>query len=161
MIKAIVTIGYIGLLRPAPGTWGSAVAVVLFYVVYHLAGFGGILALIPIVAVIGYWATLQYLAQTGTDDPSEVVIDEVLGQIIALAPLAALLSAYAVTSRAPIGLVVLGFVLFRAFDILKPWPVSLADRRKDALGVMLDDVLAGVYAGACLTAVILIFFGVL
>ena len=74
------------------------------------------------------------------NDPKEIVIDEVAGQWLALAVVPPDVLLYA-----------LGFLLFRAFDVMKPWPAGLIDRRlKSGLGVMLDDVAAAVYAGACL-----------
>lgn len=91
---------------------------------------------------VGWWASSVYVRRTGTEDPGEVVIDEVAGQWITLlaAPLDPLSYAMA-------------FFLFRAFDIWKPWPVGWADRRiGGGLGIMLDDILAGAY---CLGLMIL------
>lgn len=139
----------IGRLKPAPGTWGSLAALPLAYAL-HLLG-GPVLFLIAIIAVflLGWWATLEVTRGQEDHDPSEVVIDEVVGQWIALVPLSlgASLSGAQIHALWP-GWIA-AFILFRLFDIWKPGPVGLADRRKDALGVMLDDVIAGWLAAMC------------
>lgn len=90
---------------------------------------------------LGLWATKQILAGSGEDhDPQVIVVDEVVGQWIALIPAA----------LSPVS-VVLAFGLFRAFDALKPWPVSYFDSKvPGASGVMLDDVAAGFMAALCM-----------
>ena len=149
MIRAIVTFGYVGLLRPAPGTWGSLAAVVLAVLAYQ-AGFALAVPLgCVVVTVLGFWAVPRAIAGQADKDPSEIVIDEVAGQWLALSftllPLwwhdAGLLAAWPG--------VVVPFVLFRLFDIWKPWLVGRADRRGDGAGVMLDDLWAGLFAGVC------------
>ncbi|CUH76935.1 phosphatidylglycerophosphatase A [Tropicibacter naphthalenivorans] len=144
-MKAIASLGYVGFLRPAPGTWGSAVSVVLAYGVLLVGGFWLLAALTVVAFVVGWYATAQ-VTKTGDHDPSWVVIDELVGQWIALWPVgygaafagADLLALYPGWIAA--------FVLFRLFDIRKPWLVGKADRRGDAYGVMMDDVWAGVFA---------------
>ncbi|MEI6805462.1 MAG: phosphatidylglycerophosphatase A, partial [Myxococcaceae bacterium] len=98
------------------------------------------LSLVLLVFVIGWWATFRALPTFKSQDPKEIVIDEVAGQGLALV-------------FCPPGwmALLLGFILFRLFDILKPWPISYVDRKiKNALGVMLDDMLAGVFAALIL-----------
>ncbi|GFE66891.1 phosphatidylglycerophosphatase A family protein [Litoreibacter roseus] len=152
MIRAIATVGYVGLIKPAPGTWGSLAAIPLAWLVF-LAG-GWLALAVGCVAsfAIGWWATLK-LTQSGTDkDPSYIVIDELAGQWIALLPVAI------GATHAQAGFwqlwpgVVTAFIAFRLFDIWKPGPVGWADRRGDALGVMLDDVIAGFGAALCVMA---------
>lgn len=85
----------------------------------------------------------NYLRATGTEDPKEVVIDELVGQWIALSILPTTITGFAI-----------GFVAFRFFDVVKPWPVSFFDRKvKNAFGVMMDDVAAGLYPNAIIFAV--------
>lgn len=144
--RMIGTVGGVGYLRPAPGTWGSAAALPLAWVVHVLAGFPVLAGLCVALFAAGWWATAQITAGQSDHDPSEIVVDEVVGQWIALAPIL-----YVAWSRGLDALVmwpgwIAAFVLFRLFDILKPWLVGWADRRGDALGVMLDDVIAGVFA---------------
>ena len=159
--RAIGTVCGVGFLRPAPGTWGSAVALPLGWAIHVLGGFPLLLAATLLAFVAGWWATAQITAGSDDHDPSEVVVDEVAGQWIALFPLS-----YAASTR---GLDILdlwpgwvaAFVLFRLFDIWKPWLVGWADRRGDALGVMLDDVIAGVFAGVGVLALAALAHGVL
>jgi len=136
----VATVFGIGRIKPAPGTWGSLAALPLpllapdgFDPLYLLVGAG-------LAFVIGWWAANRYQQISGQHDAGEVVIDEVCGQWITLS----------LVSLTPFS-VLAGFILFRLFDILKPWPISLADRKiGGGFGVMLDDVLAGVAAAACL-----------
>jgi phosphatidylglycerophosphatase A len=98
------------------------------------------------VFLIGWWATYRATLGSQDHDPSEIVIDEVAGQWIAL-----LVVSYGAWNAGldPLRLYpgwIAGFLLFRLFDITKPWLVGWADRRGDALGVMLDDVIAGIFA---------------
>ncbi len=149
MIRAITTFGYVGLLRPAPGTWGSAAAIGLGVAIDHMLGFPALVLATVAVTALGFWACAAALRDRPGEDPSEIVIDEVAGQWLAL-----LFPAAAFWSRgmedwwltAYPGWVV-AFVFFRLFDIWKPWLVGRADRRHDAAGVMLDDLWAGLFAG--------------
>jgi phosphatidylglycerophosphatase A len=87
---------------------------------------------------LGTWATKHYMASYGVHDPAAVVVDEVVGQWLTLAFLPLTTLAYG-----------LGFALFRLLDITKPWPANWIDRRMSgAAWVLLDDVVAGIYAGA-------------
>jgi phosphatidylglycerophosphatase A len=98
------------------------------------------------VFVIGIWASALYSRRLGLEDPGSVVVDEVAGQWLTLVPVA-------IASEFNIAYTLLGFLLFRLFDIVKPWPVNLADRKlKGGFGIMADDILAAVYAGAALAA---------
>jgi len=147
MSRLIATFFYVGLLRPAPGTWGSAAAIPFAYVIHGLGGFPALLIATVLVFGLGWWATDAATRGADDHDPSEIVIDEVVGQWIALWPLSAGL--WWIGSDPwvfPYPGWVAGFILFRLFDIWKPGPVGWADRRHDALGVMLDDVIAGAIA---------------
>ncbi|TYB89375.1 phosphatidylglycerophosphatase A [Oceaniovalibus sp. ACAM 378] len=146
MTRFIATFAYVGLLRPAPGTWGSAVAIPLAWLLHWSGGFPLLVVATALVFVLGWWATLRETADTG-DDPSEIVVDEVVGQWIALWPLSAgLWHAGAEAHVFPWPGWVGAFVMFRLFDIWKPGPVGWADRLHSPLGVMLDDVIAGLMA---------------
>ena len=143
MIGTVFGVGYI---RPAPGTWGSLVALPWAWLLHVLGGFP--LLLLGVIAVFlkGWWATSKMTAGSDDHDPSEIVIDEVVGQWIALLPL----SFAAWNNDIPIHIMwpgwIAAFALFRLFDIWKPWIIGWADRRGDALGVMLDDMIAGIFA---------------
>ncbi|WP_104018014.1 phosphatidylglycerophosphatase A family protein [Roseovarius nitratireducens] len=149
MTHLIATFLYVGHLRPAPGTWGSLAALPMAWAL-HVLGGPVLLALGVLVAFVsGWWATALETQGKDDHDPSEIVIDEVAGQWLALLPVSvgAAHAGVAVTALWP-GWVV-AFVAFRLFDIWKPGPIGWADRRGDALGVMLDDILAGLAAALC------------
>lgn len=132
-----------GLLRPAPGTWGSLAALPLAWVLASLGGPVLLAAAAIGLLGVGCWAAGAYAREIGMDDPRTVVIDEVVGQWLALLAVPPDLLLYAI-----------GFLLFRATDILKPWPASLIDRRvHGGPGIMLDDAVAGLYAGLILYAI--------
>ncbi len=141
---AVATLGGAGLLKPAPGTWGSAVVLPLV-----LAGPAACLVGAVLLLAGGYWAAGQVMREG--DDPGWFVADEGAGMLLALAAL----------PSAGIPGVLAAFALFRLFDIAKPWPVSWADRQPGAFGVMADDVLAGAMAAALLLAAQAGFPGVL
>lgn len=145
----------IGYFNIAPGTVMSAVAIPLAILIALYAGGGmGLLASSIIVLVIGILACADHVRATGRDDPSECVIDELAGQWFAcsfcLLSFGGLVPAPQQISLPAFGL---AFVLFRLFDIWKPWPVGWADQNlKGGLGVMVDDMIAGGMAGAGVVA---------
>ena len=130
----------IGLVPAAPGTVASIAAAVVWWFVFAGAAWPLRLAGIALAGVIGYLAIHWLRRRLGTGDAPAIVIDEVAGCWLALA----------LCPPSPVWLV-LGVALFRAFDIVKPWPVSWADSQvPGALGIMLDDLLAGAFAAALL-----------
>lgn len=133
-----------GLLRPAPGTWGSLGAMPFGIIILVAGGPIALAVMAALLFPVGIWATKRILKNSGEDsDPQIVVVDEVVGMWIALIPALA----------NPIHLV-LAFILFRIFDALKPWPVSFFDQKvPGAYGVMFDDVAAGIMAAICLIGV--------
>lgn len=135
----LATVGGAGYLRPAPGTWGSVAGVIL-WILYPK------LWIIPVLFLLGWYASFRILQGTAPADrdPSFIVIDEVVGIMIAYALMGALTW---VT-------IILGFALFRLFDILKPFPIGWIDHKLSlrgdslaSLGIMIDDVLAGMASG--------------
>lgn len=147
MDRTIATFFGVGLMRPAPGTWGSAAAVVLAVLAHEylhplLVPLGFLLA-----TGLGFWAVPRAIAGSADKDPSEIVIDEVAGQWLALCFTVLPLWRHGVSILDAWPAFVAPFLLFRLFDIWKPWLVGRADRRGDAAGVMLDDLWAGLFAG--------------
>ena len=144
--RAVATFFGVGLMRPAPGTWGSLAALPAAWGLHLLGGPWLLVTATAVVFGLGWWATVQETAGSDDPDPSEIVIDEVAGMWVALWPVSigAEMQGVAVERLWP-GWVA-AFVLFRLFDIWKPGPVGRADRRHDPLGVMLDDVIAGFFA---------------
>ena len=158
MSRVIATFGFVGLLRPAPGTWGAAAALPPGWALHGLGGFPALAAATLLLFALGLWA----VAREGGADRPEVVVDEVVGQWIALWPLSAgLWAAGAAPWLFPWPGWVGGFVLFRLFDIWKPWPISRIDARGTALAVMLDDVVAGLAAAVLVAAAAALAHGVL
>lgn len=137
-----------GFFRPAPGTWGSLGSIPLGIMLFLLLGTKGFAASIFIVIALGFWSAKHFDAATGGHDNKMIVIDEAAGQWISMLPVLHYLNVSAL-------FVMLAFILFRFFDILKPWPISWCDKNlKGAAGVMIDDILAGLAAAAILTGVI-------
>ncbi len=175
MTKLIATFFYTGLAYPAPGTWGSLAALPAAALIFWLGGLEPFLVAIVVTFFLGWWATAEQTRGSEDHDPSEIVIDEVVGQWIALVPVFIGISHYESTQRAlepPVyqnGMLALwpgwltAFVFFRIFDIGKPGPIGWADRLGGPIGVMLDDVIAGIFAGIATIAVAffyhLVFFG--
>jgi phosphatidylglycerophosphatase A len=131
----IATWGGSGLLRPAPGTWGSLAALPFGYALMSLTGPFGLIAGILLSFIIGIWAAGSVERRTGDKDGGYIVIDEVSGQWLALLP--ALASPW---------LILPAFLFFRLFDIAKPWPCFQLQSIGGGLGVMIDDIVAGLYA---------------
>jgi phosphatidylglycerophosphatase A len=125
-----------GLLPWAPGTWGSLAALPFAVAIAHVGGAAGLVAAAAVLFFVGWWAAERIERVSGIEDDSAIVVDEVAGQWLTLA-------------AAPLdpGAYLLGFLLFRLFDIAKPWPVRWADRHiAGGLGIMADDILAALYA---------------
>ncbi|KAB7615743.1 phosphatidylglycerophosphatase A [Amylibacter sp. SFDW26] len=152
MSKLIATFFYVGLMPKAPGTWGSLAALPFAIIIFAMGSFPALLIATIATFFIGWWATAQHTANTDNHDPGEVVIDEVVGQWITLFPLAGMLWLWEVPlAILPWPGLVVGLMFFRFFDILKPWPVSWADKKETPFGVMLDDVFAGIMAATLTT----------
>lgn len=161
MTRLIATWFYSGNLRPAPGTWGSLAALPFGWLIYTATGPFGFVLATALVFALGLWATRVETAGKTDHDPSEIVVDEVVGQWIALLPVAFGAARAGADVLALWPGILAGFLLFRLFDIWKPGPVGWADRRGDAMGVMLDDVIAGVLAAVGVGLLAAIAHGVL
>ena len=135
-----------GLLPITPGTWGSLAALPFAWAIRSLLGTTSLTVATVIVFTIGWWAAATVAKASAIEDPGAVVIDEVAAQWLVLLP--APLDPLTYT---------LAFLLFRFFDIWKPWPVRWAERHvKGGLGIMLDDLLAAVYAVVSLSGLLVI-----
>lgn len=148
---ALATFGGAGLAPLAPGTFGAAAGVLVFALL-RPSGWAALLAGTAVVTAVGIWAAQRACVLTGRPDDGRVVIDEVAGQLLALAPLWPA-AASGPSRGAFFAWVVTGFVAFRVFDIAKPGPVRWAERRfEGGVGVMADDVVAGALAAVVLAA---------
>ena len=132
MFVSVLGIGFIPI---ASGTFGSLAGLVIGYFL-NLLSYNLFFLFIPTLFILGVIASNTYQKVTGEKDSSVIVIDEVVGQLIAM-----------MFVMDNLVLVFISFIIFRIFDILKPWPASYADKKmSDGFGVMLDDVFAGIYA---------------
>jgi phosphatidylglycerophosphatase A len=160
MTRFIATFGYVGLMPVAAGTWGSLAALLAGYLLHRVGGFPLLAAATVAAYCLGHWATRVETFEQQDLDPSHIVIDEVVGQWIALMPLSlGLWLAGAPPALFPWPGWVSAFILFRLFDIWKPGPVGWADRREGPTGVMLDDVIAGLLAAAIVTVLAAVAHG--
>lgn len=146
MNRLILSFFGAGFLRPASGTWGSLAALPAAYILHGLGGPWLLIVAAAVFYAIGVWLTRVETTVGPDHDPSWIVLDEVVGQWIALLPVSFGAARAGVDVAALWPGIVAAFVFFRLFDIWKPWLVGRADRRGDATGVMLDDVWAGFFA---------------
>ncbi len=144
--KVIATFFYTGYMPIAPGTWASLFTVLAFWAFAHWVGLDlGIFALTTaVVSLLGIFAAQRMVKLNGVEDPRWIVIDETAGMLVSLTPLLLGVPIKPITLLA-------AFILFRIFDILKPFPVGWADRKvHGGLGIVLDDLFAGVYSAVIL-----------
>jgi phosphatidylglycerophosphatase A len=137
----VASFGYVGFFPFAPGTAGSLAALALFAFIRWIGVPAIELGAIVAVFAIGIWAASGTEVALGRKDPGVVVIDEVLGMLITLALL-------------PVSIpgVMLGFLFFRALDVIKPYPAAQLEHLHGGLGIMADDAVAGIYAHLALRA---------
>jgi len=141
--KFIASFGGIGLLPGMPGSYASLIATVIYALIWQQTGDAVRFIIAPLTLVVAVVALVVYkdaAAAFKKTDPRQFVLDEVVGQWIAL-----LCLPLSQPANVPY-LLAVGFFMFRGFDVAKPWPVSLIDQRKDKWGALLDDVAAGIYA---------------
>jgi phosphatidylglycerophosphatase A len=150
--RMVATFFGIGNLQPGPGTWASAAAIIIWYVVARFVAAGwqleALAAMALLAVAVGIPAATRFAQASKTKDPQSVVIDEVAGQWIAL-----------LTAIVTWKTLLAGFILFRGFDILKPPPVRQLEQLPEGTGIVVDDVAAGLYA--FLVMRLLLHFGLL
>ena len=141
----LATCGYIGYVPYAPGTFGSAVGLAVFYAVRATGSISVELAAIVVVFAIGIWSATVAEHHFGGIDPGPVVIDEVAGILITLALL-------------PVNIwgALVGFVVFRILDVVKPWPAARFETLPGGLGVMADDGMAAIYGNLIMRGLLLV-----
>lgn len=134
----LATVGGLGYAPVAPGTFGSAAGLAIYWFTRHWST-PAQLSLAAAVTVVGIWAASVAEKHFGREDPGAVVIDEVAGQLVTLA-----LTGAGVTAA------IAAFVIFRVLDIIKPYPANRFEALHGGLGIMADDVMAGIYGCALL-----------
>ena len=144
-------------MRPAPGTWGSLSGMVSAYVLLNTINLFTFWLILLFTILLGFWTTKHYIEHNSEkSDPSEVVIDEVIGQWIAVLPIGFTLKVTELSIKELWIVWLWAFFSFRFFDIIKLGLVSWADNLGGALGVLLDDILAGIAAGLTVTVLIIL-----
>ena len=136
----LATAGGAGYVPVAPGTAGSAVGVLLYALTWHWT-LAGQLVLLGLVSAVGVWASDQAARHFQRDDPGPVVIDEVAGQLLTL-----------IAAGGSVTGLIVGFLVFRLLDIVKPWPAGRFEDLPGGLGIMADDLMAGLYGRLTLLA---------
>lgn len=135
----------LGLLPVAPGTWGSLPSMLIFALLVSMGISNNYILLVMLVlALAGSIVCVGFapaaIARTGKNDPGEVVADEFAGQAVTFMGIAAITPSQTCVAAA------FGFLLFRLFDIVKPWPIRKLEKLPQGWGILADDLLAGVYA---------------
>ncbi len=140
----LATAGGLGYAPIAPGTFGSAAGLAIYWPTRHWS-MPAQLGIIAIITLVGTWAATRAAVHFGREDPGQVVIDEVAGQLVTLA-----------WTGAGIGAMIAAFLTFRILDIIKPYPANRFERLHGGVGIMADDLMAGVYG--CLLVHLMIRF---
>ena len=144
MGKLVTTFFYVGRLTPAPGTWASIAAIFAGYLIHAIGGFPALAAATVAVFIIGWIAITVETSGHEDHDPSEIVIDAVVGQWVALLPISFVMEQMEVGRWFfPYPFFMFALLTFRLFDVWKPGPVGMANRMGTPLGVMLDNIVAG------------------
>ncbi len=150
LTKLIVTFFFIGHAKIAPGTIASLVTSLLFYLfaknfIYHI-----FIIVILITIIIAFFSISIYTYSSPEKDRSEIVIDEVIGQSIALLPLLF----FSEATSPDFFMCIISLLFFRFFDIVKPYPINKFDKMNNTFGVIFDDILAGIFSAILLTLIL-------
>ena len=145
--RLIVTFFFIGNVRIAPGTIASFATIVIFYTFAKYFNVFSFMLTISTITLLSFVAVGAYTTDFLEKDKSEIVIDEVIGQSIALLPLLI----FAENTSPKLFMCIISLLFFRFFDIVKPYPINKFDKMNNTFGVIFDDILAGVFSAILLT----------
>ena len=151
LFKLIVTFFFIGNVKIAPGTIASLATVVIFYAFSKYFYVFTFMLVISAIILLSFVAVSYYTSDLSEKDKSEIVIDEVIGQSIALLPLLI----FEETTLPKFFMCIISLLFFRFFDVIKPFPISKIDKMNSTFGVIFDDILAGIFAALSLTFVLM------
>ncbi len=142
LAKLIVTFFYIGHAKVAPGSIASLATILIFYLLAKHLTFYWLVIIIFLITILAFFAISVYTYKSLEKDRSEIVIDEVIGQSIALLPLLL----FEQTNPQQLFMCIISLLFFRFFDILKPYPINEFDKMNNTFGVIFDDILAGIFS---------------
>ena len=150
LFRLIVTFFFIGNVKIAPGTIASFATVMIFYAFAKYFNVFSFMLTISTITILSFFAVSAYSTDFLEKDRSEIVIDEVIGQSIALLPLLIFVE----NTSPKFFMCLISLLFFRFFDIVKPFPINKVDKINNTFGVIFDDVLAGIFAALLLTFVL-------
>ena len=150
LFKLIVTFFFVGNVRIAPGTIASLATVIIFYAFAKYFNVFSFMLIISAVILLSFVAVDAYTTDLLEKDKNEIVIDEVIGQSIALLPLLIFVE----NTSPKFFMCIISLLFFRFFDIVKPFPINKIDKMNNTFGVIFDDILAGIFAALLLTFVL-------
>ena len=151
LTKLIVTFFFIGHTKIAPGSIASLVTSLLFYLYAKYLIYHFFIIIILVTTFIAFFSISIYTYKLPEKDRSEIVIDEVIGQSIALLPLLL----FSETTSPDFFMCIISLLFFRFFDIVKPYPINRFDKMNNTFGVIFDDILAGIFSALLLTLVLI------
>ena len=147
LAKLIATLFFVGQAKIAPGSIASLLTTIVFYIFAMKLDYIMIVIIIFVITSLSFFAIHVYTTDFKEKDRSEIVIDEVVGQFVALSPLLFFEEKF----PPEIYTCFMSFTFFRFFDIVKPYPIYLFDRMNSTFGVIFDDILAGIFSAFLLT----------
>mgnify|MGYP006271154835 CR=1 FL=1 len=150
LFRLIVTFFFIGNVKIAPGTIASVATVVIFYAFAKYFSVFSFMLTILAITLLSVVAVGAYTTDLLEKDKSEIVIDEVIGQSIALLPLLIFVE----NTSPKFSMCIISLLFFRFFDIVKPYPINKIDKMNNTFGVIFDDILAGIFAALLLTSIL-------
>ena len=147
LAKLIATLFFVGQAKIAPGSIASLLTTIVFYILAMKLDYIILVIIIFVTTILSFFVIHVYTTDFKEKDRSEIVIDEVVGQFVALSPLLFFEEKF----PPEIYTCFMSFIFFRFFDIVKPYPIYLFDRMNSTFGVIFDDILAGVFSAFLLT----------
>ena len=147
LAKLIATLFFVGQAKIAPGSIASLLTTIVFYILAMKLDYIILVIIIFVTTILSFFAIHVYTTDFKEKDRSEIVIDEVVGQFVALSPLLFFEEKF----PPEIYTCLMSFIFFRFFDIVKPYPIYLFDRMNSTFGVIFDDILAGIFSAILLT----------
>ena len=152
LAKLIATLFFVGKAKIAPGSIASLLTTIVFYMFAMKLDYIILVIIIFVTTILSFFAIHVYTTDFKEKDRSEIVIDEVVGQFVALSPLLFFEEKF----PPEIYTCFMSFIFFRFFDIVKPYPIYLVDRMNSTFGVIFDDILAGIFSALLLTLIFIL-----